>query len=204
MKPALRFVSFWQEWLHHKQVFLKAWTRAPRTMGAITPSGRPLAECLAAQVNPHTGGWVVEVGAGTGPVTQALLKRGVRPEKLLILEREKRLAALLHRKFPHAHVVQAAARRLKKTLKQLNINDIAVIVSSLPLLSIPPNVKFIILKQMTDSIGENGKLVQFSYGLGSPVPDFFLKRERLQCRRVRRIWRNMPPATVWCYGKSVR
>ena len=77
-------------------LFLKRWLRQPFAMGAVMPSGRLLAEAmaratLAAMVN-HPG-HVIELGAGTGEVTKALLVAGIEPKRLALVERDPELVA---------------------------------------------------------------------------------------------------------------
>ena len=64
--------------------FFKAWVENPKVTGAVSPSGRFLARMMARYVDPASSGPIIELGPGTGPVTVALLKRGVAPERLAI------------------------------------------------------------------------------------------------------------------------
>ena len=47
-------------------VFLKAWIRSPRKIGAVIPSSPVLAKAMADQVKTNENKTVVELGAGTG------------------------------------------------------------------------------------------------------------------------------------------
>ena len=83
----------------------------PRAMGAACPSGPALAACMASRVPADRDGLVVELGGGTGAVTAALLKHGVPPWKLVVVERSPTLVHhLRQRDHRIAHVVPAAAR----------------------------------------------------------------------------------------------
>src|SRR5579885_3671703 len=81
--------------------FISAWMRAPRHVGSVVPASRFLSRKIAAQVDPHHPGWVVELGAGTGAVTKALLEAGVKPDRLMAIERDRRLHTHLQRHFPN-------------------------------------------------------------------------------------------------------
>ena len=76
--------------------FVAAWVRSPLKMGAALPSSRSLSRAMAAQVDMSRDGAVIELGAGTGVVTQALIEAGVSRDKFLVIERDKKLHALLH------------------------------------------------------------------------------------------------------------
>src|SRR5436853_7296737 len=66
--------------------FIRSWLEKPLATGAVTPSGRVLARTMARYVNPTTAGPVVELGPGTGPVTEALIAEGIAPERLVLVE----------------------------------------------------------------------------------------------------------------------
>ena len=57
--------------------FWKSWFKDPKLIGAVAPSGRALAKLMSTGLKP--GARVIELGAGTGTVTDALLATGVRP-----------------------------------------------------------------------------------------------------------------------------
>src|SRR5271170_2896218 len=77
---------------HH---FIFAAMRSPFKIGSFLPSSRGLARAMASGVDVSRPGAVVELGAGTGVVTHALLKIGVAPENLVVIERDERLHRLM-------------------------------------------------------------------------------------------------------------
>ena len=60
--------------------FIRSWLEKPLAIGAVTPSGRVLARTMARYVDTRIPGPVIELGPGTGPVTEALVARGVHPK----------------------------------------------------------------------------------------------------------------------------
>ena len=101
--------------------FLKSWVERPLQIGAVQPSGRALARTMASYVDPTQKGPVIEVGPGTGPVTAALLKRGVAPERLVLLEYSAEFCALLRERYPRLRVVQGDAYAIERTLAPLGL-----------------------------------------------------------------------------------
>src|ERR1700693_3635413 len=79
--------------------FLKSWVARPLQIGAVQPSGRALARTMASYVDPALKGPVVEIGPGTGPVTAALLHRGVPAERLVLVEFNPEFCGLLRERF---------------------------------------------------------------------------------------------------------
>src|SRR3546814_8963089 len=118
--------------------------------------------------NPPQGP-VVELGGGTGPVTAALLGAGIPPEQLYVIEREPQLHRHLMLRFPKVHVLCGDAAVLTKLLHPLGVHEAAAVVSSLPLLSMKRSVQRAILSESFALLAPGAPLIQFTYGLFSPV-----------------------------------
>lgn len=181
--------------------FIRAWFDNPLTTGAVSPSGRFLARTMARYVDPLGDGLVIELGPGTGPVTQALIQRGVAPERLVLVEYDLAFCKLLERRFPRATVIQGDAYRLRETLAGKIEAPISAIVSSLPLLNTPDPQRMGLLADAFALMKPDGSFVQFTYGLVSPMP-----RKPKGCPSVSfsaevspPVWLNLPPARVWVY-----
>lgn len=173
-------------------LFAKECLLAPRSMGAICPSGEHLARAMAAKVKPGTG-LVVELGAGTGAVTAALVERGIGADRLLIIERSRPLVSLLQRKFPAINIVHGDATLLSKYLPAGRHVD--CIVSSLPLLSLPANTKQLLIEEFKKHLAQ-GTILQFTYSWGK---DTALLKAGFTCLNSTRVWKNLPPARVMEY-----
>lgn len=184
---------------HH---FIAAWIRSPLKMGAALPSSRMLAKAMAEQVDTNIKGAVLELGAGTGVVTNALLKAGIGKERLLVIERDKKLYSLLRSLFPQLNVLCADAAELDSVLKNAEIEKVGAIVSSLPFLTMPVDVRRKIQEQMAKTIGNDGMIVQFTYGHKSPISKNEMKRCGLTGKRVKIVLMNVPPAHVWVYKRA--
>jgi phosphatidylethanolamine/phosphatidyl-N-methylethanolamine N-methyltransferase len=143
----------------------------------------------------------VELGAGTGEVTKALLTAGIAPERLALIERDPELAIFLRRHFLGPKIIEGDASRLPRLLADHGVSTVAAVVSSLPLLSLPAGVVNGIVGGVFEALPRGAALVQFTYGPTPPVPRAL--RERLQLDGVhgKRIWRNVPPAVVWTFTR---
>src|SRR5215471_14429466 len=96
--------------------FIRCWIERPLTTGAVTPSGRVLARTMASYIDPRRPGPVIELGPGTGPVTEALLAQGIDPSRLVLVEFDPIFCRLLCARYPAATVVQGDAYGLKRLL----------------------------------------------------------------------------------------
>lgn len=183
---------------HH---FLVAAMRAPFKIGGFLPSSKTLARAMAARVDLHQPGVVVELGAGTGVVTHALIQAGVKPENLVVIERDEKLHTLISKQFPHLKTICADAIELDKVLAGIGAGKVNAVVSSLPFLVMPREVRNAIQEQMARAIGNDGIIIQFTYGPKSPITIQEMRKNHLHGRRMKLIVANVPPAHVWVYRR---
>lgn len=180
-------------------LFFGRWIKAPHRIGALAPSSRYLGQAMARQLDIRQARLVVELGGGTGSITRALLAAGLPPEKLIVVERDERLHRLLAERFPMLRVLRGDAAQLVALLRPLGITGASAIVSGLPLLSMPKRLRHRIVEQSFALLGERGSLVQFTYGIASPLP---AREFAVSGRVVARVWRNLPPAFVWRFERK--
>jgi phosphatidylethanolamine/phosphatidyl-N-methylethanolamine N-methyltransferase len=180
-------------------LFFGRWIKAPHRIGALAPSSRYLGQAMARQIDIRQARLVVELGGGTGSITRALLAAGLPPEKLIVVERDERLHRLLAERFPTLRVLRGDAAQLVALLRPLGITGVSAIVSSLPLLSMPKRLRHRIVDQSFALLGSRGNLVQFTYGIASPLP---AREFGVAGRVVARVWRNLPPAFVWRFERK--
>src|ERR1700730_14124659 len=107
--------------------FIRSWFERPLSTGAVMPSGRVLARTMARYVDPQANGPVVELGPGTGPVTEALVEHGVDPARLMLVEFNPDFCRLLRARYPAATVVQGDGYGLRRLIdKMLGQKDAAI------------------------------------------------------------------------------
>lgn len=180
-------------------LFLARWLKAPQRIGALAPSSQYLARAMARQIDPRRDRIVVELGGGTGSITRALLETGLAHDRLIVVERDAALHAHLRARFPDLRILRGDATQLVTLLRAHGITRVDTIVSSLPLLSMPKRSRQKIVDQSFALLGERGALVQYTYGVASPLPG----RDYGVAGQVRaRVWRNFPPATVWRFQRA--
>ncbi len=99
--------------------FLRSWIEKPLHVGAVMPSGKVLARTVARYVDIQSSAPVIELGPGTGAITDALIARGVHEKRLLLVEFDPGFCALLRERYPQATVIQGDAYNLDQTLSEL-------------------------------------------------------------------------------------
>ena len=175
--------------------FLRSWIEKPLHMGAVMPSSKLLARTMAQYVGPDGDGPVIELGPGTGPITEALVEQGVDPARLVLVEFNPKFCDLLRRRFPAATVVQGDAYRLRDSLGEVGHHEAAAVVSGLPLMTKPVRTRMRLLREAFAFLQPQAPFVQFTYAVVPPIP----RLAGVQVEASERIWLNLPPARVWVY-----
>ena len=176
--------------------FIRSWIEKPLSTGAVMPSSRILARAMARCVDPKTDGPVIELGPGTGPVTQALVRRGIDPARLILVEFNPDFCRLLRARYPAATVVQGDAYRLRRLLEDYVDEPAAAVVSGLPLVTKPLRTRLRLISDAMTLLAPDAPFVQFTYAMLPPIPK---KLPAVRAQASEMIWMNLPPARVWVY-----
>lgn len=155
---------------------------------------------MAGWLPPDPGEFVIELGPGTGSVTQAILERGLRHDRLIAIEKSPKLADVLRNRFPRIRVITGDAGHLDKLVKQ-NLHrgqNVGAIISSLPLRIFTPAEAAAIAQKIHAVLRPEGAWVQYSYHLGNqPHRSTFC----FNLIRSDVVWWNLPPARINVYQK---
>ena len=186
--------------LTDSSLFLREWLAHPQRTGSVTPSSPKLAAAMARWLPSDPESYVLELGPGTGAVTQALIEHGLREERLVAIENNPKLARLLRLRFPRAHIITGDAWHLDELLRDRlePIESVGAVISSLPLLNFPAAEADTLAEKIRAILEYGGKWVQYSYHLGNGHHKSATHFQRLASKI---IWLNLPPARVNVYQK---
>jgi phosphatidylethanolamine/phosphatidyl-N-methylethanolamine N-methyltransferase len=179
--------------------FLRSWIEKPLHMGAVMPSGRVLARTMAKYVDVKSTGPVVELGPGTGAITNALIEHGVDQKRLVLVEYNPGFCALLRDRYPQATVVQGDAYQLRDSLWDVLKLPASAVVSGLPLVTKPMLTRLKLIRDAFFALAPGAPFVQFTYSVAPPIPKSL---PGVSTEASERIWMNLPPARVWVYRKG--
>jgi phosphatidylethanolamine/phosphatidyl-N-methylethanolamine N-methyltransferase len=176
--------------------FIRSWIEKPLSTGAVTPSSKALARTMARYVDPQASGPVIELGPGTGPVTEALVQHGIDPKRLILVEFNPDFCRLLRKRYPAATVVQGDAYRLRRLLETTVREPAAAMVSGLPLVTKPLRTRLRLISDAMGLLTPGAPFVQFTYAMVPPIPKAL---SGIKAEASELIWMNLPPARVWVY-----
>jgi len=182
--------------LDDEMQFIRSWLEKPLSTGAVMPSSKALARTMARYVDPESTGPVIELGPGTGPVTEALVQRGIDPKRLILVEFNPDFCRLLRTRYPTATVVQGDAYKLRRLLETVLRKPAAAVVSGLPLVTKPLRTRLRLISDAMSLLAPDAPFVQFTYAMVPLIPKALsgIKSEASEL-----IWMNLPPARVWVY-----
>lgn len=178
--------------------FFLNYLERPTLLGSMTPSSHALTRAIANLVDPSRPGPVLELGAGTGAVTAALLERGIAPKRLAAVEYLPEFCERLRARFPGVTVIEGDAYDLEHTLPSDGAGPFSAIVSGLPLLYQRPERRRAFIEDALARVVPGGPVVQFSYW---PVPTV-RGRDGYDVARGALVMANFPPAVVWVYRRT--
>ena len=172
----------------------------PHQIGAVLPSGKPLAHAMARWLPADSDKFALELGPGTGSVTEALLHCGLREDRLIAIEKSPKMAELLRGRFPRAKIITGDAFKLDEELDRHLKPDqkIGVVFCSLPLRNFRAEVADDLARKIRALLPPGGRLIQYTYRIASTPPRASHHFKRVDSKVV---WFNVPPARVSVYQK---
>lgn len=185
---------------------MRGWVRDPVAVGWPFPSSpwtaRRLAQAALDAAVPGSGP-VLELGAGTGPVTEAMIELGCPAEQIVVVERDAELCRWLEWRFPGVLVLHGNALRLGDALATARISSVSVAVSGLPMRAVPAELAALCYAEAFRLMPTGGTVIQYTYGFRPPVDPEEAVLD-LEATFVGREWRNVPPMGIWRYRQLQR
>lgn len=179
--------------------FFKTWATSPIKMGSVSPTSRALASLMVKHANPDPAGYTLEIGPGTGVVTQALLAAGIAEERVITVEYDKDFCRLLRKRFPSMTVIQGDAFNLGETLGPYRDVVFSAVLSGLPLLNVTRAKRAPYLESLFERMAPGGTIAQLSY---SPIPPQDAIPGRFTVEGSKWVTFNLPPGRVWVYRRT--
>jgi len=184
------------------RLFFKQWLKSPMQIGTFAPISLKLAHLAASQLDVSNQTTVVEIGAGTGRLTRALLAKGVSTDKLAMVELDPKMSDFLkvslqdlYQSKAQPKVIQGNAEELPRLIPTAWVGKVDYVVSAIPLMCLDETTRERIIQAALDVLNPlTGSIYHVTYSPVSPIK--FMEGEILQ-KRVVSLWGNVPPGFVW-------
>ncbi len=183
---------------HHHKLFLEQLRSRPHEIAALVPSSRALCDKMVERLRPNFGN-VIELGAGTGKITESLLSHGFNQNQLALFDINERFCKVLKTSFPKSYVIQMSA----EDLRMAPLLNVQAIVSGLPMLSLKKDLQEKILNEAFKKLKSGGVFIQYTYGLKPPISRKIRHRLNLSAKLISPVLNNLPPARVYEFRKTI-
>lgn len=190
-------VSHGQGKLKDNFLFLSKFLRHGTTIASVWPSSKALSKATIKQIDWDRAKVVVELGAGTGPITAQILKRLKSHTMFIAIERDGDFARILQQRFAghkNVHIVQSDVRDLDSVLKKFNVTEVDAFVSGLPTPTLPLAVRRRMLASVRRYLVNGGV-----YSNITEIPFWYWGYYKKIFKHVSFdfVARNMPPGGVY-------
>jgi ornithine lipid N-methyltransferase len=142
-------------------------TQIPRgnPIASIAPSSRWLSRTTVRNIEWDRVNVLLELGAGTGPITRVMAERA-RPDcRLVVVERDPDFVRLLRQRFEdrsNVEVVEGDARDLTSILNDRGIDRVDHVISGLPVPSFPRDLQHALFRQVRTVLRPEGTFNQIT------------------------------------------
>lgn len=176
--------------------------RKQGVVGAIAPSSPALARALTAVVPTSGTPVVVELGPGTGSISEAIRARTAPGSRHLAVEIEPGLAAHLRRTKPWMETIEGDAADLGELLAGAGVDRVDAVVSTLPWSLFPGEQQERIIGEIGRALAPGGAFTTVTYLHALPLPGARSFRRRLRSAfdevlTTGPVWRNLPPGMTY-------
>ena len=179
--------------------FFKGWQRDKLGVGALLPTSSVTARRMADVIDPASGLPVLELGAGTGVITRAILERGIRPRDLVSIEYAPHFCDMLRERFAEVDIRNGDVFELDTVLADRRNQMFDCVISAVPMLSFPLENRIALMRDFLSRIPRGRPVVQITHGPMSPLPAM---QEVYTIAHFDFIVRNLPPAQLWLYRSA--
>ncbi|OGV52182.1 MAG: hypothetical protein A2X49_05920 [Lentisphaerae bacterium GWF2_52_8] len=181
---------------------LKQFITNPRTTGALWASSSHLSRTMTLNIGIESAKVVVELGPGTGAITEHILPAISPNTCFFAVELNKEMLKVFENRFPETPIYHDSASNLPSLLDKKGVPAADVVISGLPWAAFPSGLQDEILDAILASLAKKGFFTTFAYlqGLLLPSAQKFSKKLKRHFSRVEKspvVWRNIPPAFVY-------
>ena len=182
-------------YVYNTYLFVKSWFDSPKRMGALFPSFARTGKMLAGLIKDPHNVRVVELGAGTGQVTDQIVNAGVDLNKFATIEFDQKFCGELLKKHPEGlQIFNIDAAAMGEKLPSEFVGNTDYIISTLPLITLREAKAKEVIEAVFRMLKQGGVYIQITF---SPLKPKYMKRLGLKATKICVSWINLPPTHIW-------
>lgn len=181
-------------------LFLKKFLQKGKGISAATPSSRFLSEAVCAPVDFSKPSTIVEVGAGTGAITEVILEKLRSHHRFVMLEFDSEFCDILRQRFPSVDLIEGDVGDIEGSLASRGITKVDYVLSGLPTPNLPPKSLGKMMRWLRRSLTPDGLFSQITV-----IPLYYkpFYKQLFADVQYEMVWLNAPPGGVY-YCRSPR
>ena len=182
-------------------LFLGKFLTQGTAIASVAPSSRWLSQTTVRNIDWGQTRALVELGAGTGPITQVIARNAAALCRVVVIERDRDFARLLRERFqekPNFEIVEGDVRNLPSILAYLGIESVDHVISGLPVPSFPKALQHSLFQAIKQVLRSDG-----TYNQITEIPWLYWRLYRRYFQDVKFLFepRNLPPGGAYfCRG----
>lgn len=175
-------------------LFFRKFLSKGRTISSAIPSSRAMAYGTLEHVDFSRPGTIVELGAGTGPVTEEIVQRLRHHHRFVAVENDPDFCKVLRRRFPETPLVQADATQIAEPMAQMGIQKVNYVISGLPTPNLPTRSIINLWKWLRQVLTPDGFFIQITV---APLVYRSFYDRLFGSVHYRMVWMNIPPGGIY-------
>ncbi|MFH1416979.1 MAG: methyltransferase domain-containing protein [Planctomycetota bacterium] len=181
--------------LSDRRLFFKKFLAKGREISSAVPSSGAMVSGILRHVQFGHPSTIVELGAGTGPVTERILAR-LRPHhRFIAVENDPDFCRVLRRKFPKLHLLESDATSLVEPFERMGLDDeVDYVISGLPTPNLTPKGMVRLWKWLRSVLSPQGVFIQITV---APLVYRGFYARLFEQVEYRMVWRNVPPGGIY-------
>lgn len=178
----------------------------PIQIGSPFPSSQSFAKLMVDYAKLQSNSTIVELGPGTGSVTNQIIKQMPCDSLFFAIEINEILYKNFKNNYPETIIYHGTANDIKKYLKMHNRSQVDCIISAIPWATLSIDLQQELFSEIYDVIAPGGTFITIALLIGT----FFSRGKKFKqlldsnfqlVNRTPIVWKNLPPAIAYICRK---
>jgi len=182
-------------------LMMKAFLTQGKKIASCVPSSEAMARKMIDGIDWDAAKCIVELGAGTGPITAQLVQRLKPHTRAVVIELDPTLCARLRERFhgvPNLDVIEGDATKFDQYLAERGLPQVDHVLSGLPLPSFPKGLRNAVLETSARALSPTGTFRQLTV---MPLVYYKMYARFFDDVKFKFVPWNLPPGGVYlCRG----
>lgn len=175
-------------------LFFRKFLSKGLAISSVVPSSQPMVRTVIDHVDFERPSTIVELGAGTGVLTEAVVDRLLPHHRFATVENDPDFCAILRRRFPDATLIEADASEVAAPLAKLGIEKVDYVLSCLPTPNLPTRSQVRLWRWLRSVLAPEGLFVQIT---NAPLYYRGFYKRLFESVSYQMVWMNLPPGGVY-------